>query len=49
MSLGPAVPAPPHPCPPQNSNRHLIPADHTIQKTAVLGGLHHEYFLEKAA
>jgi putative transposase len=49
MSLGAAVPAPLHPFPPQNSNRHLIPPDHIIQKTAVLGGLHHEYSLNKAA
>jgi putative transposase len=49
MSLGPAIPAPLHPSPPQNGNRYLIPADHIIQKTAVLGGLHHEYSLEKAA
>jgi putative transposase len=49
MSLASAVPAPLHPFPPQNSNRHLIPADHIIQKIAVLGGLHHEYSLNKAA
>jgi hypothetical protein len=31
----------------RSRNRHLIPADHIVQKTAVLGGLHHEYSLEK--
>ena len=49
MSLGPGIPAPMHPALPENDSRHLIPDDHVIRNVAVLGGLHHEYSLEKAA
>jgi hypothetical protein len=38
-----------HPALPENDSRHLIPDDHVIRNVAVLGGLHHEYSLEKAA
>jgi len=38
-----------HPVPPENDTRNLIPHDHVIRKVAILGGLHHEYSLEKAA
>ena len=49
MSLGPGIPTPlPHP-PPANGSRHRIPSGHVIRSTAVLGGLHHEYALEKTA
>jgi hypothetical protein len=29
--------------------RHQLPADYRVTSTAVLGGLHHEYGLEKEA
>ena len=49
MSLGPGIPVPPPHSPPANGNRHCIPAGHVIRSTTVLGGLHHEYALEKTA
>jgi hypothetical protein len=49
MSLGPGIPVPPPHCPPANGSRHVIPAGHVVRSTAVLGGLHHEYILEKTA
>ena len=49
MSLGPGIPVPlPH-SPPASGSRHLIPAGHVVRSTAILGGLHHEYALEKTA
>jgi hypothetical protein len=29
--------------------RHSIPVGHVIRSTAILGGLHHEYVLERTA
>ena len=49
MSLGPGMPAPVHPSPPLNIHRHGIPEGHVVQGTALLGGLHHEYWLENLA
>jgi len=49
MSLGPGIPVPPPHPPPTNGSRHVIPAGHVIRSTAVLGGHHHEYALEKTA
>jgi len=49
MSLGPGIPAPLQQPPPANESRHSIPAGYVIRSTAVLGGLHHEYSLEKVA
>jgi transposase InsO family protein len=49
MSLGPGVPAPLTPSPPENPHRHRLPTDQMIRSKAVLGGLHHEYWLEKIA
>ena len=49
MSLGPGIPAPLQQPPPANESRHSIPAGYVIRSTAVLGGLHHEYALEKVA
>jgi putative transposase len=31
------------------AHRHRIPAGHVLRSKAVLGGLHHEYWLEKSA
>ncbi len=49
-SLGPGlpIPAPPLPVPPQSS-RHQLPQGWRIVAKSVLGGLHHEYRLEKTA
>jgi hypothetical protein len=50
MSLGPGIPAPLHPAPPQTEHRHRLPQGYRVRrKKAVLGGLHHEYWLEKVA
>jgi transposase InsO family protein len=49
MSLGPGVPALLRPPRPENVERHRIPAGHVVRRKAVLGGLHHEYWLEKTA
>jgi transposase InsO family protein len=48
-SLGPAMPAPWHSPPPKSTQRHRVPDGHVIRSTTILGGLHHEYSLEKAA
>jgi transposase InsO family protein len=49
MSLGPGIPAAASPSPPAAGDRHSIPAGHVVRSRAILGGLHHEYWLEKAA
>ena len=49
MSLGPGIPAPLQQPPPANESRHTIPAGYDIRSTPILGGLHHEYALEKEA
>jgi hypothetical protein len=48
-SLGPGVPDRIRPSPPMSTHRHRLPAGHVLQSEAVLGGLHHEYWLEKVA
>jgi putative transposase len=48
MSLGPGIPASLRPPPPENANHHRLPPGHVVRRRAVLGGLHHEYWLEKA-
>ena len=49
-SLGPGIPAPP-PGLPVNGQipRHEVPEGFLIKKKSILGGLHHEYRLEKVA
>ena len=50
MSLGPGIPESPpkkERLPP--THRHWLPAGYRIVKRPVLGGLHHEYLLKKAA
>ena len=49
MSLGPGIPAPLRPHSQENAHRHCIPASHVVRRVAILGGLHHEYWLEKVA
>jgi hypothetical protein len=49
MSLGPGIPASLRPQPPESAHRHRIPAGHAVRRAAALGGLHHEYWLEKVA
>ena len=50
MALGPDIPDPPAhlPVTPQ-THRHRLPADRRVIAHPVLGGLHHEYALEKIA
>ncbi len=50
MALGPGIPDPPGhlPANPQ-THRHRLPADVRVTARPVLGGLHHEYGLEKMA
>ena len=49
MSLGPGIPAPARPAPPAATNRHTMAAGHTVKSRPILGGLHHAYWLERAA
>jgi putative transposase len=49
MSLGPGIPGPLQAPPPQSEHRHRLPAGHVVRSRPVLGGLHHEYSLEKVA
>ena len=49
MSLGPGIPVPFSPPPHATADRHLIPQGHVVRSRAILGGLHHEYWLERAA
>jgi transposase InsO family protein len=47
MGLGPGIPAPVSPSPPESADRDCIPAGQAIRSKPVLGGLYHEYSLEK--
>jgi transposase InsO family protein len=49
MSLGPGISAAWGPPAPENDQRHRTAAGHAVRRAAVLGGLHHEYWLEKTA
>ena len=49
MSLAPGIPAALRPLASKSGHRHSIPSGHMIHRAAVLGGLHHEYWLERAA
>ena len=49
MSLGPGTPVLLPQPPPENESRHSIPKAHVVRARAVLGGLHHEYWLQKVA
>jgi len=48
-SLGPGIPEPANPMPLPSSGRHTLPEDSRVMARPVLGGLHHEYRLEKVA
>jgi putative transposase len=48
-SLGPGIPEPSHAEVPAGPHRHKLPAGYHVRSTSVLGGLHHEYRLEKEA
>ena len=48
-ALGPGIPEPPQEKVPAGPHRHKLPNGHVVKSTPVLGGLHHEYFLEKEA
>ena len=46
--LGPHLPVPLQAPLPQNEHRHSLPAGRVVRSRPVLGGLHREYWLEKA-
>jgi putative transposase len=47
MSLGPGIPQSPAPCPvARQTHRHRIPPSLRVVARPILGGLHHEYWLE---
>ena len=48
-SIGPEFPEPAQANVPDSGHGHELPAGHSIVKTPVLGGLHHEYSLVKEA
>lgn len=48
-ALGPGIPEPIQARVPDSGNRHGLPAGYLVKARSVLGGLHHEYRLEKEA
>jgi transposase InsO family protein len=49
-SLGPGLPEPANGLPvPRQKQRHQIPVGYRVSARPILGGLHHEYRLEKMA
>jgi transposase InsO family protein len=49
LSLGPGIPDAPRKTVQKRTARHFLPGEDRVVAKAVLGGLHHEYSLEKAA
>jgi hypothetical protein len=49
MSLGPGIPAGSGLPTPESGHRHRIPAGPAVRRAAILGGLHHEYWLGQVA
>jgi transposase InsO family protein len=49
MSLGPGIPPGSGLPIPESAHRHRIPAGHAVRRAAILGGLHHEYWLGEVA
>ena len=49
MSLGPGVPAPSRALASLGDDRYSILSGHRVSSKPVLGGLHHEFFLESLA
>jgi putative transposase len=48
MALGPGIPQPPPHLPaPRHGHRHRLPAHLQVANRPILGGLHHEYWLEE--
>jgi putative transposase len=48
-SLGPGIPEPSNLMPLQSSGRHTLPKRSRVMARPIMGGLHHEYRLEKVA
>jgi transposase InsO family protein len=48
-SLGPSIPEPSRGIPAPHISGYRIPCDHRVARSPVLGGLHHEYRLERIA
>jgi transposase InsO family protein len=48
-SLGPGIPEPPETRVPAADYRHKLPTGFRVKSTPVIGGLHHEYSLERRA
>ena len=48
-ALGPGLPEPPQAKVPAGPQRHQLPDGYRVTSTPVLGGLDHEYWLEKKA
>ena len=48
-ALGPGIPDPTHSIVPASGHRHRLPEGYRIRSKPVVGGLHHEYSLEKEA
>jgi transposase InsO family protein len=48
-ALGPGIPEPPQATAPASGHRHKLPNGYRVAKRGILGGLHHEYRLEKEA
>jgi len=49
FGLGPGIPESPEAKVPAGPHEHKLPTGYRVRSTPVLGGLHHEYWLEKEA